>query len=96
VRHVADLTYRDFLTAGIHDDPLIGEEAKAQLTYYPTVTREPFEHAGRITDRIKSGAVLRRPRPAARSLLAGAGPGDAVRLHGHDQGHRRTARKPSA
>ena len=58
VRHVADLTYRDFLTSGIHDDPLIGEEAKAQLTYYPTVTREPFEHPGRITDRIRSGALF--------------------------------------
>ena len=58
VRHVADLTYRDFLTSGIHDDPLIGEEAKAQLSYYPTVTREPFEHAGRITDRIQSGALF--------------------------------------
>jgi ferredoxin--NADP+ reductase len=58
VRHAADLTYRDFLTSGIHDDPLIGEEARAQLTYHPTVTREPFEHAGRITDRIKSGALF--------------------------------------
>jgi len=58
VRHAADLTYRDFLTSGIHDDPLIGEEAKAQLTYYPTVTREPFEHPGRITERISSGALF--------------------------------------
>lgn len=58
VRNVADLTYRDFFTAGIHDDPLIGDEAKAQLTYYPTVTREAFETPGRITDRIKSGALF--------------------------------------
>ncbi len=63
VRNVADLTYRDFLTSGIHDDPLIGEEAKAQLTYYPTVTREAFdtpdgERGGRITDRIKSGTLF--------------------------------------
>lgn len=58
VRNVADLAYRDFFTAGVHDDPLVGDEAKAQLTYYPTVTREPFETPGRITDRIKSGAVF--------------------------------------
>jgi ferredoxin--NADP+ reductase len=58
VRAVADLAYRDFLTSGIHDDPLIGEEAAAQLTYYPTVTREPFDTPGRITDRINSGAVF--------------------------------------
>jgi len=63
VRNVADLTYRDFLTSGIHDDPLIGDEARAQLVYYPTVTREAFdtpagERGGRITDRIKSGAIF--------------------------------------
>jgi len=58
VRNVADLAYRDFFTSGIHDDPLIGEEAAARLTYYPTVTREPFDTPGRITDRITSGAVF--------------------------------------
>ncbi|HEY1224551.1 MAG TPA: ferredoxin--NADP reductase [Brevundimonas sp.] len=58
VRHVADLSYRDFLTSGIHEDPLIGDEAKAQLRYYPTVTREDFPTPGRITDRIKSGALF--------------------------------------
>ena len=46
------------ITSGIHDDPLIGQEAAAQLTYYPTVTREPFDTPGRITDRITSGAVF--------------------------------------
>jgi len=59
VRSVADLAYRDFFTREIHDDPLIGEEAQAQLTYYPTVTREDFETPGRITDRIKSGDFFR-------------------------------------
>lgn len=59
VRNVADLSYRDFLTTGIHEDPLIGDEAKAQLTYYPTVTREDFATPGRITDRIQSGALFR-------------------------------------
>ena len=58
VRNTADLTYRDFFTSGIHDDPLIGDEAKAQLTYYPTVTREAFGTPGRITDRIRSGALF--------------------------------------
>ncbi|MBU1346288.1 MAG: ferredoxin--NADP reductase [Alphaproteobacteria bacterium] len=63
VRGVADLAYRDFFTSAIHDDPLIGDEARAQLTYYPTVTREAFgtpdgDRRGRITDRIKSGAIF--------------------------------------
>ncbi|MGQ2990201.1 MAG: ferredoxin--NADP reductase [Brevundimonas sp.] len=58
VRNVADLAYRDFFSHEIHDDPLIGDEARAQLTYYPTVTRERFETPGRITDRIRSGDVF--------------------------------------
>jgi ferredoxin--NADP+ reductase len=58
VRNVEDLAYRDFWTREIHDDPLIGDEARAQLVYYPTVTREPFETPGRITDRIKSGELF--------------------------------------
>ena len=58
VRGVADLAYRDFLTTGIHDDPLVGDEARERLVYYPTVTREPFDTPGRITDRIASGALF--------------------------------------
>ena len=30
-----------------------------KLIYYPTVTREPFEHRGRITDLIASGQIFR-------------------------------------
>ena len=64
VRNVADLAYRDFFSREIHEDPLVGEEAAKQLVYYPTVTREGIDgdaalHAGRITDRIKSGDLFR-------------------------------------
>lgn len=59
VRNAEDLAYRAFWTSEIHDDPLIGDEAKAQLKYYPTVTREDFETPGRITDRIRSGDLFR-------------------------------------
>lgn len=59
VRNVEDLAYRAFWASEIHDDPLIGDEAKAQLKYYPTVTREDFETPGRITDRIRSGDLFR-------------------------------------
>lgn len=58
VRNVADLAYRDLFEGGIFDDPLIGDEARAQLRYYPTVTREAFATEGRITDRIRSGAFF--------------------------------------
>ncbi len=58
VREVQELAYRDLFTSEIHDDPLVGDEAKAQLTYYPTVTREPFERQGRFTDLITSGKIF--------------------------------------
>jgi len=62
VREAQDLAYRDLFTAEIHADELVGEEAQAKLTYYPTVTREAAPegvHAGRITDRITSGDLFR-------------------------------------
>lgn len=31
---------------------------REKLRYYPTVTREPFEHQGRITDLINSGKLF--------------------------------------
>ncbi|MDO8296752.1 MAG: ferredoxin--NADP reductase [Caulobacter sp.] len=59
VREVSELAYRDLFTAEIFDDPLVGDEARAQLVYYPTVTREPFERQGRFPDLITSGRIFR-------------------------------------
>ena len=59
VRDVAELAYRDLFEAEIFEDPLIGEEAKARLTYYPTVTREAFFRSGRITRHIEEGSLFR-------------------------------------
>lgn len=58
VRRIHDLAYREFLTTGLREDPLLGELIGDRLTYYPTVTREPFEREGRITHRINSGAFF--------------------------------------
>lgn len=58
VRNIADLAYRDFLSGGLFDDPLVGDQAKAQLTYYPTVTRENFSTQGRITDLIRTNQIF--------------------------------------
>ncbi len=58
VRQVSDLAYHEELSAKLSDDPLIGEEAAAQLRYLPTVTREPFPTAGRITDMIADGRLF--------------------------------------
>ena len=58
VREVNELAYRDLFTAEIFEDPLVGDEARKQLVYYPTVTREPFERQGRFTDLIASGRIF--------------------------------------
>jgi ferredoxin--NADP+ reductase len=50
VRLVSELAYRDFLTQTLPNDELLGELVKPALRYVPTVTREPFERQGRVTE----------------------------------------------
>ena len=38
---------------------LLGPQVRAQLRYYPTVTREPYVHRGRLTALIESGRLTR-------------------------------------
>jgi ferredoxin--NADP+ reductase len=59
VRGVEDLAYKDFFETELPNDEVLGELTGPQLSYYPTVTREPFKYEGRITDRINSGAVFK-------------------------------------
>ena len=59
VREVADLNYREFLSHELPNDPDLGEMVGPKLIYYPTVTREPFQTQGRITDLIQSGQLFR-------------------------------------
>jgi ferredoxin--NADP+ reductase len=54
VRLVAELAYHDYLVNELPKHEFLGEMVSKQLLYYPTVTREPFEHTGRITDLIQS------------------------------------------
>lgn len=58
VREVRDLNYREFLSHELPGDELLGEFIAPKLKYYPSVTREPFEHQGRITDLINSGKLF--------------------------------------
>jgi ferredoxin--NADP+ reductase len=39
------------------NDEILGELISGKLLYYPTVTREPFRHNGRITALMESGAL---------------------------------------
>lgn len=59
VREVRDLNYRELLGHELADDEVLGELIAPKLKYYPTVTREAFEHRGRITDLIESGQLFR-------------------------------------
>ena len=57
-REVAELEYGRQLVENLKDDPLIGEMVGDKLKYYPTTTREPFHHMGRVTDNLLSGKVF--------------------------------------
>jgi ferredoxin--NADP+ reductase len=57
VRHINDLAYSDYIRKELPEHEFIGEQVKNQLLYYPTVTREPFEHQGRLTDLLASGKL---------------------------------------
>jgi len=59
VRRTVDLAYRHFLEHGLPNDETLGELVAPKLIYYPSVTRDPFKHQGRITDLITSGQLFR-------------------------------------
>jgi ferredoxin--NADP+ reductase len=54
VRQVAELAYGERLTRDLPGHEVLGDLIREKLTYYPTVTREPFRNTGRITDLITS------------------------------------------
>ncbi len=59
-RSVAGLAYGEDVVRKTLDDPLVGEEARQKLVYFPSVTREPFREQGRITDKLRSGEVFEK------------------------------------
>ncbi len=58
VRRVNELAYANFITQELPEHEFLGEMVRNQLIYYPTVTREPFRHQGRLTHQINSGALF--------------------------------------
>jgi ferredoxin/flavodoxin---NADP+ reductase len=59
VRYANELGYADYIRKELPQHEYIGEQVQKQLHYYPTVTREPFENSGRITDLLQSGKLCR-------------------------------------
>ena len=57
VREVDELAYHDLLVNLLPQHEFLGEMVRKQLRYYPTVTREPYLHMGRITELIESGKL---------------------------------------
>lgn len=59
VRFVSELAYSEYLRDELPKDEYLGEMVREKLIYYPTVTREPYDHQGRLTTLIESGQVFR-------------------------------------
>jgi len=57
VRLVAELAFHDLLDHELAQDELLGELVAGKLHYHPTVTREPYKNAGRMTDLIQTGKL---------------------------------------
>jgi ferredoxin--NADP+ reductase len=57
-RYERELAYREWITRELPDHEFLGEEVRAKLVYYPTVTREPFHRQGRITRFIEDGTLF--------------------------------------
>lgn len=57
VREVAELAYREYLTNELPQHEFLGEMVSRQMLYYPTVTREAFQHQGRITTLLETGKL---------------------------------------
>jgi ferredoxin--NADP+ reductase len=57
-RTIDELAYRDLLTSELRDDEWIGDVIAQKLIYLPIVSREPFDHMGRVTDRMRDGGLF--------------------------------------
>jgi len=59
VRRKDELAYHDLLLEHLPAHEFLGEQVSKQFRYYPTVTREPFRHTGRVTDLIETEKLFR-------------------------------------
>ena len=58
VRHANELAYTNLIRDELPNNEFFGEQVSEQLLYYPTVTREPYLHTGRITHLIENGRLF--------------------------------------
>jgi ferredoxin--NADP+ reductase len=59
VRFISELAYSDHIQHELPNNEYFGDLLRDKLIYYPTVTREPFRHQGRITSLVESGQLFR-------------------------------------
>jgi ferredoxin/flavodoxin---NADP+ reductase len=62
VRTRADLAYRDYIERELPQHEFLGEQVRAQLLYYPAVSREALvidgrDHHGRLTTLLETGTL---------------------------------------
>jgi len=58
VRTANELAYADYISNELPNNEFFGDQVRAKLIYYPTVTREPFRNQGRLTDLAESGKLF--------------------------------------
>ncbi len=58
VRFASELAYTELITQVLPQHEFLGDEIREKLIYYPTVTREPFKHNGRVTTLMESGKLF--------------------------------------
>ena len=58
VRVVSELAYAEYITDELPKNEFFGDEVRDRLIYYPTVTREPYQNRGRLTDLVDSGKLF--------------------------------------
>jgi ferredoxin--NADP+ reductase len=58
VRQKDELAYHDLVTEHLPQHEFLGDMIRAQLRYYPTVTRESYKNMGRVTELMESGKLF--------------------------------------
>ncbi len=59
VRESSDLAYGNAMLAALREDPYLGAMIGEKLLRYSCVSREPFEHVGRVTSALQSGELCK-------------------------------------